>query len=123
MKLRLRGDTLRLRLTRSEVRRAAEQGLVEEATGFAPEVSLRFAFSAVAEEPSETLTLQARYEAGAVLVSAPLAWVQQWADGDEVGLYGEQSIGPGRTLRIAVEKDFQCTVRREDEPDNYEPPA
>src|SRR5690606_41469691 len=58
-------------------------------------------------------------------VTLPKATVERWTRPDEVSIRGEQPIGGGETLKILVEKDFECLTPREgeDQPDLFPNPA
>jgi hypothetical protein len=107
MKLRMHGNSLRLRLNRAEVSRLAETGRVEEVVQFGPGVAFRYALEAVAEAGGP----RALYADGGVRVLVPVAAAREWASTERVEISGEQA-----TLSILVEKDFQC-LHGESEPD------
>ncbi|NVB40950.1 hypothetical protein G6O69_24130 [Pseudenhygromyxa sp. WMMC2535] len=112
MKLRIRADSLRLRLTQSEVRQLRAEGRVSEVIHFGPGRALEYALvaSEAAEHP------QARYEGALVEVSLPLALAHTWAEGDAVSIRHEQALPEG-ALSLLIEKDFQCLAPREGEDD------
>jgi hypothetical protein len=114
MKLRLQGNSLRLRLTRSEVARLRDQGVVEEAAFFNSGGNLTYRI----RDCEGTEPICADFGGGAISVLIPAETVRSWADGDAVGLYAQDGA-----LRIAVEKDFRCLTRVEEEPDAYPHPA
>ena len=114
MKLRVQGNSLRLRLARSEVARLDEHGTVEEAASFSSGGSLTYRV----QTHAGTQPVHADFSGGAITVRIPTETVRAWAAGDEVGLYAQH--GP---LRIAIEKDFHCLTRAEEEPDAYPHPA
>ena len=103
MKLRIRGNSIRLRLTQSEVRRLADEGTVEESTDFGG--GRRFGYRLRTDDVTAPV---ASFDGGAVLVRLPSDVVRRWADGNEVGIEGTQPVGGGATLKILVEKDFVC---------------
>lgn len=114
MKLRIQDDSLRLRLTRGEVEDVGRGLAVERTVHFPGGRSLQYivAGSAAATSP------QAAYSGDAIRVSLPEARLKSWANGDEVGIEGQD--GP---IRILVEKDFQCLHRGADsEPDAFPNP-
>ena len=114
MKLRLQGNSLRLRLTRSEVVRLDGHGTVEEAASFGSGGRLTYRIqSRTGSEP-----LHADFSDGAITVLVPTETVRVWASGDEVGMYAQDGA-----LRIAIEKDFRCLTRAGEEPDAYPHPA
>jgi hypothetical protein len=116
MKLRLQGNSLRLRLTRSEVARLHEHGVVEEAAAFSADQRLTYRVRKYAASEG----VQADLRDGIITVHLPAGAVESWATSDEVGLYAQD--GP---MRIAIEKDFRCLTRSKEEegPDVYPHPA
>jgi hypothetical protein len=115
MKLRLQGNSVRLRLTRSEVERLRETGLVEESVDFGDGEVLAYRLQSRLEQgPAE-----AAFSQGIMTVSLSQETAQAWAVSDEVGVYSQSGA-----LTISVEKDFRCLTRpREDERDAYPHPG
>ena len=121
MKLRIKGDSIRLRLTQSEVQALAEGGVVED--------RVRFGAGAAAliyrlRRDAKAASIAASYADGAVEVRLPEREALSWAKSNEVTLQGAQPAAADAELRIVVEKDFAClTVREgEDESDNFPNP-
>jgi hypothetical protein len=111
----MQGNSLRLRLTRSEVERLGERGVVEEAVEFGQE-RLTYRLSAAPHgEP-----VQADFRNGAVTVSVDKQVLNAWTDSDEVGIYARAG-----GLIVSIEKDFRCLTRPldEQERDCYPNPA
>jgi|ERR1700722_18225378 len=104
MKLRIHGDSLRLRLTQAEVRRLANGQEIEETAHFAPGASLSIAVNV---SPTAT-AMAASLESTRITMVIPQVLIPGWADSDQVALSGSQPAGGGRTLELLVEKDFQC---------------
>jgi hypothetical protein len=115
MKLRIQGDSLRLRLTRSEVAGLHESGMVEQTAHFAGGHGLTYQILKGAGA-----AIRAELAEGAITVHVPAGAVEAWAMSDEVGLAARDGA-----LRIAIEKDFRCLTRprEEEEPDAYPHPA
>ncbi|HVH43515.1 MAG TPA: hypothetical protein VM925_14270 [Labilithrix sp.] len=111
MKLRIRGDSIRLRLTQSEVAALAEDGRVEESIAFGPSARLTYAIAFGGS------TLTAKFADALLEISVPADVARAWASGDSVGFEAAQDAGGGRTLRILVEKDFACLTERPNEDD------
>jgi len=117
MKLRIKGNSLRLRLTRPEVQRLVEQGSVTETTTFAGAAEFSYAVRADAAAKS----VMAEYEAGCMTVTIPAKQAAQWAASELVGVYNEMAgevtgeAAANGTLTIAVEKDFACIDRDDPE--------
>jgi hypothetical protein len=108
MKLRIRGSSIRLRLTQGEVADLAAKGRIEEATVFGG--GERFGYALVAS--AGATSVGARFVGGAIEVTVPAARARAWAASDEVGIEGEDGA-----LRIAIEKDFKCLTPRTGEDD------
>lgn len=109
MKLRLRENSIRLRLLQTEVGQLRENGNISETIIFGV-------------NPAETLTYSLRMSAEINSISAniinnqieiclPSEMAETWTDSNEVGLYSEQKVGDLATLKIIVEKDFVCVDR------------
>ena len=118
MKLRLHGNSVRLRLTQAEVAQFSKTGYVEERIDFGAGASLTY----VLESSSKAETLQAHYWNGQVHIQMPVAAGHDWVTTDRVGVAGEQALAGGKQLSILIEKDFQCIHRDEPEPDAYPNP-
>lgn len=106
MKLRIRGDSLRLRLTRSEVLHLDETGEVRETIHFgagALDYVLR---------RGEGSAARARFEGSSITVELPRATVETWARTDQVSIVADQPLPEGQ-LRLLIEKDFKCLAPRE----------
>ena len=120
MKLRIRDNSLRLRLERGEVAALRDQQQVAASTGFANGA----VFSYRVESSRASQDLEAVYENNALIVRIPAATVHAWADSGQISIQGEQELPEGEFLAILVEKDFACLAPRdgEDESDMYPHP-
>ncbi len=125
MKLRLRDDNLRLRLTRSEVDALASQGRLKAQTRLGG-AALLYAVEAVESNQQPEARLALASHRAELVVRLPRDRVRSWAEGDDVGIYGEQEMPEEEGhLSIAVEKDFRCLTPRdedEDPPDAFPHP-
>ena len=118
MKLRIRGDSLRLRLSQAELVHLRETGEVCDRIHFGAR-SLDYALvSADVDAP------RASFEADRIAVALPRAIANEWAHGDGVGIEAEQTLPTG-TLRLLIEKDFRCLAPRpgEDDSDGFPNPG
>lgn len=106
MKLRIKGNSIRLRLGRSEVRRMLSEGIVEESTTF--DISGRQRLEYVLCAAPNLLAVTASFDAGRIVVRMPKALVREWAETDKVGIERVQVGSDGRALEILIEKDFEC---------------
>jgi hypothetical protein len=103
MKLRIKGDSLRLRVGPSEVQRFMDSGRVEETIHFAPGVHLTYAL----EHSAAAGCISVFHRLNELTVIVPTSVAQAWAHGDDIGIYGAVPNGSG-SLSLAVEKDFAC---------------
>ena len=111
MKLRVRDNSVRLRLTQGEVDRLREHGLVSARTGFPG--GREFGYEV--ESSPASVTPAAFFSDNVITVRLPEATVLAWATTDQVSIDGEQILVDGNKLRILVEKDFACLAPREGE--------
>jgi hypothetical protein len=111
MKLRIKGDSLRLRVAPSEVVWLMETGRIEETIHFGMEEDARLTY---ALEVADMDAIAVRHEGTRVAVVLPAAMARRWAEGVEVGLYGGVGVSSG-WLEIAVEKDWACLDKSDGE--------
>jgi len=122
MKLRIKGNSIRLRLGQSEVRQLAIEGVISEFTDFGNSSPQRFGYALhVAMQDS---IVSARFTDGRVIVRVPDAVVRQWAASDQIGIRAVQPTADGGELRILIEKDLKCieTPEGESEEDAFPNP-
>lgn len=123
MKLRIRGNSLRLRLTQREVATIGAGERVAETIAFGAREDERLVYALV---PSEEATdVRARLSAGEIAVVVPMEKARAWAGSEEVGFEAAQPLGKGAVLSILVEKDFACLKPRpgDDDADAYPHPG
>lgn len=118
MKIRIKGNTVRLRLSKSEVAFFEKEKTIAEETDFGNAV---FKYSLTA---SDSITqIGASFHNNSITISIPLAEAVTWATTNKVGLSNEVSIGNGKKLYLLIEKDFKCLDETiEDQSDNYDNP-
>jgi hypothetical protein len=122
MKLRIRGNSIRLRLKRGEVESLAAGNKLIEETEFPGTV---FSYSL---ELSDNEDMVASFDNGRIEISMPREIIPEWADTDLVTLYTEQKLPGDSKLEILVEKDFTCLEpghhrNCEDDQDTYPHPS
>ncbi|MGC2662135.1 MAG: hypothetical protein WA324_29580 [Bryobacteraceae bacterium] len=110
MKLRLRGNSIRLRLNRQDVDRLASGNILEEQVLFP--ASTRFCYCL---EPS-TDGAAAQFDGTSMRIAVPSAAISEWATGQEIGLYFDFPAGE-HPLKVSIEKDLECLHDSGDEPD------
>ena len=107
MKLRIHGNSLRLRLSRSDVEQFRQTGACKESLPFGSGSQLSYAL----EASPQVTALEAHYRQDCIRILLPLDIAQAWAGSDEVSLslYSGEGSGPS----LLIEKDFQCLHRVE----------
>lgn len=112
MKIRIKGDALRYRLTRSEVERFAQEGI------FTDSIAIGGNTLTYALQRANQAELSALFKDNTIIVNVPSAIADEWTGTEKVGFSG---IDGG--LNLLIEKDFTCldTVD-EDQSDNYPNP-
>lgn len=112
MKIRIKGNSLRYRLTRTDTSRLAEEGHLREVVDFGIQ-QLFYALQVVDDEQ-----LSATFKDNMITVYVPKRLIQEFADTDKVGFEGTHG-----SLHLLVEKDFTCLDDvGEDQSDNYPNP-
>lgn len=106
MKLRIKGNSLRLRISRPELDQLMRQGRIQEAICFAPDDRSRLVYSL--EHTATTSAPTVRFDPPSLEVRIPSAQAQTWALGDDVGIYSTIDLGPHGSLELLIEKDFAC---------------
>jgi hypothetical protein len=116
MKLRIRGNSLRFRLTRGEVAELVRAGSLEETVQFASGSRLIYSLRIGAEAANPVAAL----DGARITVALPAGPAKLWAESEEVGIYSPASAD----LEIVVEKDFKCLEPRpgEDQSDAFDNP-
>ncbi len=117
MKIRIRANSVRFRLTKTEVNNLCEKGYVEEKTPF-DEATFCYAVKESQED-----TLSASFNNNAIVLHIPSAMLNNWHIKDTVGFYHNQQLKDGSELVLTLEKDFVCMDETvEDQSDNYPNP-
>lgn len=98
MKLRFHSNTLRVRLSQSEVARLAETGRVEETVAFPAGRNLDFAV-----ELRSSAEIAASFDGERIEIALPADLARTWIASAQPGIEN-----PNATPKILIEKDFQC---------------
>lgn len=117
MKIRIKGNSIRLRLSQSEVKKMESASSISDVIQF-PKKKLTYTLS-----KSDIDSVCAEFSGKQILIKAPVALINTWVGSDQVGFEANQNLKEGASLYILVEKDFKCSVdRNEDESDLFDPP-
>ncbi|NOW95704.1 hypothetical protein [Mucilaginibacter sp. SG564] len=112
MKIRIKSNSLRYRLTRTDTSLLAKDGHLREAVDFGTQ-QLFYALRVMDDEQ-----LSATFKDNVITVYVPKQLIQEFADTDKVGFEGTHG-----NLHLLVEKDFTCLDNvAEDQSDNYPNP-
>jgi hypothetical protein len=106
MKLRIKGNSLRLRVSRSEIERLMAGGYLEETIRFAPDPEAKLTYAL--ESAADVSTATVRYRRQRIIVIVDRNKLQSWNEPDQVGIYTSVQVGSGEMLELIVEKDFAC---------------
>lgn len=100
MKLRLRANTIRLRLIQSEVERLSKGDSITETLP----TQRPFSYTVT---PASVDELEAAFEGDTLVIRVPSDWAAGWFQSPDVG---RQASTAG--LDILIEKDWACTTPR-----------
>ncbi len=122
MKIRIKGNSIRFRLTQSETVEFGKKGKIEESIEFGLTENQRLTFVLISDIHAKFFS--ANSENGRVKLMIPNDIIENWTNSEEVRIKAEQILSPEKTLQILIEKDFTCLVPRtnEDESDNFPHP-
>jgi hypothetical protein len=117
MKLRIKGNSIRLRLSKPEVEMLSSIGMIKEQTDFG---NNSFVYSLQKDIGCE---LKASFTNNELVISIPAKFVTDWPGNTIIGIDNKAVDGNVPALYILVEKDFKCIDEvNEDQSDNYDNP-
>jgi hypothetical protein len=123
MKLRIQGNSIRFRVTQSEMAALSAGARLEESAqfGLTPSETLTYAI----ELSSACADVHASFSKGIIRLTLPSDLAQVWATTSQVGIEHAQPIAGAAVLKISLEKDFNCLHPRvgEDQLDNFPNPG
>jgi len=111
VKLRIRDNSIRLRLSQSEVEALLNEGLVSAALNFPGGTLINY----ILESTPACVSLSAQYAQNTIRVRVPESVAKEWAESDQVSMSAEQNLDDAGVLALLVEKDFACLSPRENE--------
>ncbi|SKB61097.1 hypothetical protein SAMN05660477_00210 [Soonwooa buanensis] len=112
MKIRIKDNSVRFRLTQSEVRDLGGHGIITSFTEFTDRPFIYI----VEKTNGETLT--ASFVENKIVMQMPEKMVQELVNTDRVGFDGEAGV-----VKLLIEKDFVCLDNSvEDQSDNFPNP-
>ena len=118
MKLRIKGNSIRIRLSKSEVDYFGTIGYLEEIIEFGNS-ELVYALQSI----MNSIEITANFEGNTITVLIPENLKKEWVGTDQISLENKVDIGVGKQLFLLIEKDFVCLDNTaEDQSDNYPNP-
>jgi hypothetical protein len=112
MKIRIKGNSLRYRLTKTDVENFDRDGYLEETTHFGAKI-FKYAL-----QRSVNNSLIADFNDNTITMYMPVTMALEWTSSDRVGYESNNS-----EMYLLIEKDFKCLDNvAEDQSDNYPNP-
>lgn len=118
MKVRIEGNSLRLRLKQKEVEEFSSNGKVSTVTKFGLHPNSFLQFSLLKD--SSITIVQAIFEANEISVLVPEYQADQWTSTEEEGFDAYMPLEEEEKLYILVEKDFKCLHKGPDHKDDVD---
>jgi len=119
MKLRIKGNSIRFRLTQSEVKIVEQTGLVKDQIKFSNSISLEYEIKAA----TGLGYVVATYSENKITLKVNESLIRDWAHSDQVTISSSLDLSSNENLTILIEKDFKClSPRDEDESDMFPHP-
>lgn len=119
MKLRIKGNSIRLRLSKTEVATLCKEAVLREQTDFA---GTSFVYTLM--KSNEQNNIEASFSGHQLTVFVPALMIEGWPDNQVVSLDNRLPGGAMPPLYILIEKDFKCIDNTsEDQSDNYDHPT
>jgi len=103
MKLRLEGNSIRLRVRKSDLNSLQKDGAIIETLTFPNQLVFNYQL----RTDNNISEVTAQFSNAGILVGLPFSQTQLWIQSDEVGIEATLSSG----LFILIEKDFPCKDR------------
>lgn len=118
MKIRIKGGSVRFRLTKTEVETFCKEGHYSEQTNFN---FTTFNYKLQVKEGIEGL--EAEFQNNTITLFLSKKKADKWMDETRVGYENHMTLKNGEKLHLLLEKDFICLDETiEDQSDNYPNP-
>ena len=119
MKLRIKGNSIRIRLSKTEVDELVSGSSLSDSTSFG-DISLNYKVQPVSS--GEELT--SSYLEQVINLYVPEALLAGWTVNSVVGFESLMPLGSSEHLHLLLEKDFKCLDKTmEDQSDFFDNPA
>ena len=115
VKIRIKGNSIRYRLTKSEVETFSKNGYFKDTTNFG---NTTFTYALKAKEDVDTL--EAQFQANIITLFLEKSESESWFESNQIGFSHTVKRVDGSELSLLLEKDFVCMDETvEDQSDNY----
>lgn len=118
MKIRIKGDSVRFRLTQSEVKSLSTNGEIYDSTNFGGQI---FSYGVILKSDADKLRIS--FENNRVILEMPETTGLVWFENEIITYDHTLKTTSGNELYLLLEKDFTCLDNTiEDQSDNYPNP-
>jgi len=120
MKIRIKGNSIRIRIVKTELDSFGKNGILEERTEFG---SAALIYRLQSKQGIQQL--EAAMEDNIITMYVPEKMKQEWVNTNVVGYNNRMELGNGKKLFLLLEKDFKCLDAEvlEDQSDNFDNPS
>ncbi|MBC7418085.1 MAG: hypothetical protein H7325_08030 [Pedobacter sp.] len=116
MKIRIKGNSIRLRLTKTDVQNLKELGKLEEKTIFSETEVFKYSL----EIDESNIGISAKFDQNKISIFLSKKNVKTLTETDEITVQGNQKNGTANGLFLLIEKDLECLdSTTEDQSDMY----
>lgn len=116
MKIRLNGNSIRYRLSKTDIANFGKHGLIEEKTEFPNSPPFYYCL----QKKEGIKNIEASFSGNRICIFVPENMATEWTTTDVVGFDSKMSLGEEKDLLLLIEKDFACIDHSlEDQSDNY----
>lgn len=119
MKIRIHGNSIRYRLSKTDIANFGKHGLIEEKTEFPGNQYFYYCL----QKKESIQNIEASFSANRICIFVPEKMATEWTTTDQVGFDSIMNFGEGKKLSLLIEKDFVCMDETlENQLDNYPNP-
>ena len=117
MKIRIKDNSIRLRLTKTDIKNLNEHQLVSCKTVISGSETFKYELQSGADLDK----ISVKFSQGTIVVTIPINQAKILIDTDEITIKGTQDNGTEEPLFILIEKDLECLdATDEDQSDMFE---
>lgn len=114
MKIRMKGNSIRLRLSKTDLRKLEQNEIVKEQTNFGNNILLYQLIPSALHQH-----LDASLQSSKIEIYIPQSFSAVWNSNDIVSISENKNLQDGSQLHILVEKDFQCLDKTSEDQSDF----